>query len=286
MLALDFCDHVAARAAVGDEVRLQVRGPAATADIPLDGRNLIWRAATCALERAVESGLLRGEPGIELSLHKRVPSRAGLGGGSADAAAALRAVEGALDFDLGPQVRAEILGELGSDTVFFEAAAHTGYAWARGRGERVTPLDSARPPLWIVLLVPTVEAATAEVYAALALRPGTLLEAHAPLDDLLVGRLEGVRSRLFNGLESAACQVQPELARWRELFDGQDADHFVLSGSGSSWFGLYDGEQRAAAELERLRRAADSAGLELRLARVCRPRGAGVGAAHFAEVAP
>ncbi|MHC4262007.1 MAG: 4-(cytidine 5'-diphospho)-2-C-methyl-D-erythritol kinase [Planctomycetota bacterium] len=278
MLAVDLEDRVYARRSAHEGLALSISGPAASEDIPTDGRNLVWRAAAAVLDSFVAQDPSRTEPGLELHLHKQVPSRAGLGGGSSDAAATLRAVSAALDFELSYADRIAILSELGSDTVFFEAAAHTGYAWCLGRGEDVHPIETRRPTWTVAVFVPSVSASTGAVYRALGLeRSESVLEV-PPLNDPLDGQLDHARASLFNGLESAAWTVEPELELWRSLFDSSGIEHACLSGSGAAWFALFPSIAAAEEAVQRVEAAAAREGLGIRGCFVTEPIGRGVSA--------
>ena len=282
MLAVDLCDVVEARAVPGrGGVRLSVDGPHASADVPSDQSNLAYAAASAALALAARDGSVATDLGVDLRLTKHVPSQAGLGGGSSDAAAALLAVERACEFQLDSSRAHEMLAALGSDCVFFRAAASTGFARCTGRGEIVAPLPAVDRAWNIALITPRVAAPTAAVYGALA---GLLIKPSTPLivrPDVFDLGEAAARNSLFNRLEDAALALLPELRAWRALFDANAASHFRLSGSGASFFGLFRERELAAASLERLLAAATSRGLPSRGAWVLHP------AAHGAcESAP
>ena len=154
-------------------VTCEVDGPCATEDVPTDARNL----AVASLERglAVLTATGPAPQGVHLRLTKNVPAGAGLGGGSSDAAAALLGLERLAGRELGPVVRASILADLGSDTVFFDAAGRTGAGLCTGRGERVRSAPSPSG-WWAALLTPAVVVPTGPVFAALGAAhwtPGT-----------------------------------------------------------------------------------------------------------------
>jgi 4-diphosphocytidyl-2-C-methyl-D-erythritol kinase len=269
MLALDWGDELRARTRPAAGVALHLSGPAASADVPADERNLAWRAAALALGRAAELGL-QGLPGVELELLKRVPSQAGLGGGSSDAVAALLLVEELLGLDLGREWRRDQCARLGADCSFFLELGTSGLALCEGAGERVTPWEGPPPPWWVALIVPALQSSTGRVFASLrTFRPA---RATCPFDAGLAELpLTEVRARLGTDLEAAALAALPELGEWRALLDAVGAGHFRLSGSGSSFFGLFADPGEARVELETLRRAADAAGLRLRQVRLARP---------------
>ncbi|MCC6406898.1 MAG: 4-(cytidine 5'-diphospho)-2-C-methyl-D-erythritol kinase [Planctomycetes bacterium] len=266
LAAIDLCDVVAARASDAPGVTLALSGPAASADVPRDERNLVVRAALGALELANSLG--QGARGVELALEKHVPSQAGLGGGSSDAAAAWLACAtlfGCADHD---EPARRSLAALGSDCVFFWAARESGYARCRGRGELVEPLPRLRRERWLVIATPVQGAPTADVYRAFS-------RSSTGLDDVPSIRTEALelgeaaaRAACFNGLERAALSAVPELALWRRMLDELACGHFRLSGSGSSFFGLFDERPAARATAERLTRECSQRSLALREVRV------------------
>jgi len=193
MVSLDLADRLTFSA--GDA--LEVRGGGA--DVPGDDGNLVRKALRVA-------GLT-----AHVVLIKRIPSGAGLGGGSADAAAVLR---WAAVTDL------ELAVRLGADVPFCVVG---GRARVTGIGEHVEPL--AFEPLTFTLLTPPIHCSTLAVYAA--------------WDDLGGPTTDGA-----NDLEPAALLVAPELARWRDRLGDASGQTPVLAGSGSTWFveGAHDGD--------------------------------------------
>jgi len=233
LVALEWADELRLRRAPGSQVTFQVEGPAATPDVPRDASNLALRALLLAREALGDAG------GAELVLVKNVPSRAGLGAGSADAAAAVLAAEKLLKRELTPEGAGELLARLGSDCVYFRAAARTGFARCMGRGERVEVLAGPSSDWHAVVLVPDVGASTAAVYAALP-SPLSPPDSTTTVRDRALQLPEGaLRGMLANGLECAALSAVGGLAAWREWLDDHGGAHFRLSGSGSSFFGLF-----------------------------------------------
>jgi 4-diphosphocytidyl-2-C-methyl-D-erythritol kinase len=243
--------------AEADSVSLTVTG-AASAGVPTGDANLTMRAAGAL-------AALAGRPlDVRLWLSKAVPHGAGLGGGSADAAAVLRAgtaMLAALGVATDPDRVAAAALAIGSDVpALLEVEAHR----VRGRGERVEPIAS---PTLHVAVASTLPSSTAATYAALL--PDELG------DDGRSARLAGVlrsggvpdRSLLGSALESAACRADPALAsalqRAREVIPAVD---WHLTGSGGAVFTLATGQLQA----ERVASAMRSAGFN---ARACRTIG-------------
>jgi len=279
MLALDRCDHLEARATSSGRVTLAVAGEHATSDVPLDERNLACRAANAVLAEGRARGLLGDRDGVDLVLDKRIPSRAGLGGGSSDAAAAWFAAGAALGVELG--TGAQALAALGSDCAFFAGARSTGFALCKGRGERVTSAPGPSGSFFVAVVVPDVACGTAEVYAALESGTRTRRPGQDPPSDWLRGPVNRARPFLWNHLEKAAMAAFPELVPWRLVLDGNGAADWRLAGSGSSFFGIYDRREEAEAALAIVVGAARGRALQPRAAWVSAPAGRG---ANIVEV--
>jgi 4-diphosphocytidyl-2-C-methyl-D-erythritol kinase len=263
MLALALGDRLVVEERVHSGVTLAVHGPAA-AGVPADGTNLAVRAAEAVL--ALARAVRRPAPGLHLDLEKHVPAQGGLGGGSADAAAAaLAAAElcGLAPDD--PRV-AVALSELGSDCVFFLAARATGFARCTGRGERVEPLPALVLPWSLAVLTPASGCATARVYAALGPlqnRPASAAPALA-VARLATATLAELRASLSNDLEPAALRAHPELGGLAAVLAEHAPGAFRLAGSGSSWFGFFTDEDEARAVLARVESACEARRYALR----------------------
>ncbi len=189
--------------------------------------------------------------GANISLSKRIPVAAGLGGGSSDAAAALRGLNELWGLGHSDTGLAEVAAGLGSDVAFF---LRGGSALAEGRGERVTSLPDA-PAAWLVLLVPPyrVPEKTKRMYAALT--PADFSDG-SRTDALVRGIREG-RSvddgSLCNTFERAAYDLFEGLGACRDALMAAGARRVHLAGSGPALFALGPGEEAARAVHARLR---------------------------------
>ena len=250
--------RVQASSVPGIRLRVRFGGRLATAagsplahDVPTDASNLVVRAAQAL---AVEAGLAASPaslcaPGLDIELVKRIPSGSGLGGGSSDAAAVLKAATQAWGLDIPKDRLAEIGGRLGSDVpVFFSGAA----AIAGGRGERIEPV-AGMPPLHAVIARPVAGLSTAAVYGRCtpdASRRGTAQRLAAAL---VAGRFRESLSLMHNSLEEPARSMCADVARLLEDFSRAGAVHPMLTGSGSACFALMRSameSRRVAARLE------------------------------------
>ncbi|HVS09285.1 MAG TPA: 4-(cytidine 5'-diphospho)-2-C-methyl-D-erythritol kinase [Planctomycetota bacterium] len=275
LLCLDLADRVEVRRRSRPGIGIEVRGAHATPDIPVDGTNLAARAAAAVLDAARAAGAVPTGTGLDLRLEKEIPSGAGLGGGSSDAAAAALAAQAALGFQPGPAELAARLGNLGSDCNFFLAAAVSGYGRATGRGEVVEPLPRVASEWSVALVTPGTAASTAAVYSSVNLASRGAPRAPELRHDVLDLPQGAARAALFNRLEEPALSQYPELRAWRETLDRAGAAHFRLSGSGSSFFGLFRDPREARRSLERLLRAVRERSLAVRGAWLTRPAGHG-----------
>jgi len=226
------------------DVRLECSDP--TLDVGPE--NLVSRAARLLQQHTHSS------QGATMRLVKRIPRQAGLGGGSADAAAALAGLNRLWRLNLAPKEMADLGARLGSDVPFF---FHTPAAWCTGRGEQVEPLRLGRP-LDLVIVCPNAGLSTAEVYGNVgsSLPPDVSARKPASRDALEqalaageVGQLGGL---LFNRLQPIAERLCPEIGKWRQRLAGLRPAGQLMSGSGSSLFALCHDEneaQRIAREL-------------------------------------
>jgi 4-diphosphocytidyl-2-C-methyl-D-erythritol kinase len=206
------------------------------ADLPSDGSNLVLQAA-----RAINAAGGTNH-GARISLKKRIPAGAGLGGGSSDAATTLTLLNEVWLVGVGKEELSRLAALLGSDVPLF---LHTPLCVMRGRGERVEELG-APPPLWAALVLPEIHCATKAVYAAWdELRPPA---AQQSLEDVLAARGSAIKlmELLFNDLEAAAFRAVPSLGGLAERIAEVDGRAVRLTGSGSALFRLFDDAPAAA----------------------------------------
>jgi 4-diphosphocytidyl-2-C-methyl-D-erythritol kinase len=233
------------------EVSLALSG--AEALVPADAANLSVRAAHAFLDA---SGLYAR---VRIALAKRIPAAAGLGGGSSDAGAVLRALAERFPGAIDVEGLAAIALRLGADVPFFLDPRP---ALVYGVGERRLPLPGRLPALAVVLANPGHPVATAAVFAAYAstgTRPGLAGQLAEQLAAALGGPAQGVTGRLaalvVNDLEAAAERVCPALAPVRGALRSAGALAVGLSGSGGTLYGVFATPAAAELALDRLRLA-------------------------------
>jgi 4-diphosphocytidyl-2-C-methyl-D-erythritol kinase len=211
-------------------------------DVPSDSRNLVLRA----LKTYVQSMGIQNA-GADLILQKSIPSMAGLGGGSADAAAALALAQLVWSKDTSIAVIASIARGLGSDVNFFLESSSNGY-WAarcRGRGEKIEPIPIALTNASFLILHPPEGCGTAAVFSKYV---GNRTHPNSPealLSGLEKNDVQRVGQGLRNDLEAPAEQVTEWILRARRWIDRYDHHGQVMSGSGSARFCLCKSHEQA-----------------------------------------
>lgn len=188
--------------------------------------------------------------GVTITLEKHIPVQAGLGGGSSDAAAVLRALRTLYAPDISDGRLETLAARLGSDVPFF---IRGGTQLATGRGEVVSPLPQLAAG-WFVVVKPDEGYSTAEMYRRLD-EPGSLLVRNSRYmqDAVAANNVHAVAVELHNSFE----RVVPKDSSLRTIKDAlraQGALGTLLSGSGSAVFGLFDDQSAAAAAAEALKK--------------------------------
>lgn len=212
--------------------------------VPVGDSNLVVRAARL-LQQATGT-----DAGVAIRLLKRIPSEAGLGGGSSDAAATLVALNRLWQTGLSPAELSELAGLLGSDVPFF--LAPTGLAICRGRGERVEPLP-ARGPWHFVIVKPPSGLSTARVFSEW--RDAGMQRTADALTSALGDGPAAIGRRLYNALSPAAMALNEEVALLERLFRREPVLGHSLTGSGTCYFGLCANRTQARRLAGRLRHA-------------------------------
>lgn len=214
-------------------------------DIPGDESNLAVRAARAFFERSGTA-----PRGLIIDIEKRIPARAGMAGGSADAAAVLRTLRMLLRPELPDEELERIGAAVGSDVPY---CVRGGTALAEGRGERLTTLCGS-PPFHAVLCKPDFDIPTPALFARVRVpelrnRPDT----DGMLDALRRGDAAGVALRVRNVFEDVLPPEYGEIFRIRERFRALNAEASAMTGSGPTVFGLYRGAAAAEAAHRALR---------------------------------
>ncbi len=239
---------------LGDELELRlsdepgVRLDCPGASLPEDAGNIVYRAARLFL-RSLPPEVER--PGVRLTLHKKIPVAAGLGGGSSDAAACLKGLNLLFSQRYSDAELAAMGLRLGADVPFFLNAAPA--ALATGVGERLQPAAPLPPSCTVLLVNPGIPVSTAWVYQTFTLTEGKRSRIlNSSQNDLYE---EAVRcgcsgnpawsAALCNDLEEVTIARHGELARIKEDLLRGGAFGVLMSGSGATVFGLFTNKEEA-----------------------------------------
>jgi 4-diphosphocytidyl-2-C-methyl-D-erythritol kinase len=209
--------------------------------VPDDGSNLVTKA-----HAALAAHVAQPLP-TRIELEKRIPTGAGLGGGSSDAAATLRGMNELWGLGLSVHELLPLAASVGSDVPFFLFDSN---AIVTGRGEHVTPVHGWHGSL--VLIVPPFGIATASVYGQYARHP-THHATGRPWEN--PNRAAKVlQDELFNDLQPAAFEVEPRLAELHRRIDGLEGHRVLMSGSGSTLYAIFSGPGAAIMWADRAER--------------------------------
>lgn len=236
MQAVSLSDDVTVTPATSFSCTVDPEGAA-----PADETNLAVRAA-----RAFATVHLDDDAAVSVAITKRIPSQAGLGGGSADAAATLIALNEATGGTVSRKALERLGAGIGADVPF---CVRGGTAVATGVGDELTTIP-CRTPLWWVIATSPFGCSTADVYARFDERgEGADLDLrgdpHELADALSRGDLDRIRMLLRNDLTEAACDLAPTLARKGKALKAAGAHAVVLCGSGSAWAGIAENAEEA-----------------------------------------
>ena len=241
MACIDLYDRIVLTY-TGNEIRLACNAPG----IPEDESNLAFRAALQFQDAYHQH---RGElpfTGLAIQLGKTIPAGAGLGGGSSNAATVLNALNEQVTSPLSPEHLAALALRIGADVPFFLNGQP---ALAAGIGEHLTPW-SGLPPYPVVVVFPGAGLATGEIYRSLNLRL-TNCEKKLKGFPLKQGVFDAT-AHLCNDLEPVAMQRCPDIALIKKELNRFGALGALMSGSGSSVFGLFASADEARKAWQRL----------------------------------
>lgn len=229
------------RLEVGDDVVVRVGGASRSvdcrgADVGPAERNLAYRAALAYADAT-------GWPnGFSIEIDKHVPVGGGLGGGSADAGAVLRALDALSPKPLGARL-VEVAAPLGADVPFLTTDHPMALGWGRGDRLLALPPLPSRP---LALLLPGFGVSTADAYAWVS-EARAAVPAPGPVFTLdLLGTWRGMASVATNDFEPVVVARHPELAGHLDALRQQGALLAMMSGSGSSLFAIYEGKPGSA----------------------------------------
>jgi 4-diphosphocytidyl-2-C-methyl-D-erythritol kinase len=199
--------------------------------------------------------------GVRITLDKRVPFGAGLGGGSADATAVISAMNEIFALGIDRPTLASLAAELGSDTPFF---VYDEPQYCTSRGEVMEPTDVDLRGLWLVVVKPQEGVSTAEAYSG--------VKPCVPTDDLrelLQQSVDKWQGSVVNDFEGHILAAHPRIAEIKQALMDSGAVYASMSGSGSAVFGIFDDKNNAEKAVEELKNKFNNVYL-------CTPEGYGV----------
>lgn len=211
-------------------------------DIPLDNRNLAWKAAELFFDYTGIQG------GCRIHITKNIPDGAGLGGGSSDAATVLIALNEIYNTKLSEKELRKIAVKIGADVPFFIVG---GTCLAQGIGEKLIKIENKTDP-YILIYKPDFSISTKWVYENLNLDNKPSYDIDIIVKDLCEGN-PLFTNQIFNYLEEVSVSEYPQISDIKTMLKNMGADNALMSGSGSSVFGIFFNENKAKQAFEKLR---------------------------------
>ena len=213
----------------GPRIELALTRP--DSNVPLDSTNLAYRAAQAVAQQAAQRCL--GTPDVRILLDKAVPVAGGMAGGSADAAATLKACNEFWQVGLSLEELAQLGAQLGADVPF---GLYGGVALGTGRGDLIEPLKAAPGPYYWTFALQHKGLSTAAVFKHFDATVQAPPEADMPPEQLLaaleVGDVAEVSRHIRNDLQATAIELRPELGQLIDLAERAGALVAMVSGSG------------------------------------------------------
>ena len=174
-------------------------------------------------------------PSLDFFLYKKVPTGAGLGGGSADAAFALKMINDLAGLSLGDDELEKYAARIGADCAFF---VRNKPAFATGIGNILTPTEVSLAGYTLVLVKPEIHISTKDAYAQV-----TPMRPEIPITEIVQRPIAEWRSLLVNDFEKSVFAKYPEVAAIKEKLYELGAEYASMSGSGSAFFGIFKEKQ-------------------------------------------
>lgn len=209
-----------------------------SSDIPSGKNNIVYKAAKIM---KAEFGI---KSGLDISLRKRIPAAAGLGGGSSDAAAVIKAINLIFNLNLSARKLTTIAADIGADVPFF--LTDESCAIGRGIGERLKVVSKVLNS-YVLLVLPKLKISTKSIYAKV-----TLPLTKAPSNVNIISRslkfgksCNLLGSLLFNRLEEVVFLSYPIVAEIKAIVSSTEPSGVLLSGSGPAVFGLFASRKEA-----------------------------------------
>lgn len=232
MTSVDLNDYLTFQEISGNEIRLSANGYS----VPLDDRNLVYQAIELLKKKFSIS------KGLEVEIEKNIPIAGGLGGGSSDCAATFRALNKMWNLGLTLEEMAEMGASIGSDVPY---CIYGNTAFVSGRGEKIKKIRDMKS-CWILLVKPVKGVSTKYAFTRL---DNTEDVNHPDIKKLCsaieAGDFECMCQSMGNILEEAVKDLCPNIAKIKKHLFSLGAQGAMMSGSGSSVFGLFQNQKKA-----------------------------------------
>ncbi len=218
--------------AKGKSTTLTVTGN--SVDCPME-KNLVYKAWK-ALDNIIDCNM----PAVDIYLHKTIPDGAGLGGGSADAAFTLTALNDIFHLGLSVDYLCKVASTIGADCPFF---IHNRTMRCQGIGTDMTPvqIDFGKYRHIVIAKQKGISVSTAEAYGGV-----TPQMPQSPITQILASPIEEWRDTLINDFEKHIFKLKPQIAALKQSFYDTGAIYASMSGSGAAVYGLFDCEKSAS----------------------------------------
>lgn len=231
MTTIDLCDRIELTPLSDNQIEVTLWSQF----VPNDERNLAYQAAKVFKET------YHIHQGVHIKIDKCIPVSAGLGGGSADAAAVLRGLNRLWNVNVSKKELAQLGATISSDVSF---CVYGNTAIARGRGEEIEPLPNP-PPCWVVLAKPDIGVSTRTVFQQIEIEKLQHPNTNGVVRALYTRNFKEMCQHLGNALEDITMQMYPEVKRLKEKMIKAGATGVLMSGSGPTVYGLVEQERKA-----------------------------------------
>lgn len=231
MQEISLCDKIEITPNTSGKIKLEIKN----SNLPTDEGNIATRAAKLFFEK---TGI---DAGCDIILEKNIPVCAGLGGGSSDGAAVLRALNQIYNSPLNMQELLKLGLSLGADVPF---CIMGGTAIARGIGEKLTPVKS-KLDFWVCLIKPDIDISTSEAYKKIDTTPFPHPDIKEAADAVVKGDINTFSKHTGNAFEYACCSDYKEINIIKNHLKSKGAIFQMMSGSGPTVFGLFASEHEA-----------------------------------------
>ncbi|MGT2933434.1 4-(cytidine 5'-diphospho)-2-C-methyl-D-erythritol kinase [Streptococcus catagoni] len=231
MISVDLCDYVTVTDRKENEIIVESDNPR----MPNNQKNDVFKAARLLKDQ------YHIQSGVSIYLSKKIPVCAGMGGGSSDAAATIRALNKLWGLELTKEEMVKVGMQIGSDVPY---CLHGGYAKVKGKGELVTPIK-ANLSSWVVLVKPDFGISTRTVFPDIDCDQISRVDIAKIVSSLEKNDYEGLKASIGNSLEDISIARKPFIQKIKDKMMTSGADLALMTGSGPTVFALCRNERQA-----------------------------------------